>query len=102
MEKMAGLNFVKRNYHIFEEDDVLCSERNSKTGNNACQNVQKFRSSVKLESFVNEAVEAVIDRFSDHFSSWNQFSIKSMKNIFEIFSFSRLLGVKEFQKFLDK
>jgi hypothetical protein len=31
MEEMAGLNFMKRNDHISEEDNVLFSERNCKS-----------------------------------------------------------------------
>lgn len=31
MEEMASLNFVKRNYDILEEDDMLFSERYSET-----------------------------------------------------------------------
>ena len=89
MEEMAGLNFVKRNDDILEEDDVFFSQGNSKTRDDAGQDIKKFRSPIELESFMDETVEAVINGFSDHFSPGDQLSIKSMKNILKIFSFSR-------------
>jgi hypothetical protein len=54
---------------------MLLSEWYCKARNNARQDIQKLRSSIKLESLMNQAVEAVINGLSDHFSSWNQLGI---------------------------
>jgi len=91
VEEMASLNLVERNDDIFEENDVLFSERNSKTRNDAGQYIKKFRSSVELECFMDETIEAIVDSFSDHFSSRDQLSIESVENIFQILSFSWFL-----------
>lgn len=88
MEEVTCLNLMKRNDDILEEDDVFLSQGNCKSRDDAGQNIKKFRSSIELESLMNKTVEAVIDGFSDHLSPWNQFGIKSMKNILEVFSFS--------------
>lgn len=82
MEEVASLNFMERDDDIFEEDDVFFSEGNCKAWDNACQNVKKFRGSVELKGFMDEAVEAIVDGFSDHFSSGNQFGVETMKNVF--------------------
>lgn len=78
MEKMASLNFVERNDDIFKENDMFFSQRNSKTRDDTCQDIKQFRSSIELESFMNETVEAIVDGLSDHFSSGDKFGIKSV------------------------
>lgn len=78
MEKMASLNFMERNDDIFEENDVFFSQRNSKTRDDACQYIKQFRSSIELESLMDETVEAIVDSLSDHFSSGDKFGIKSV------------------------
>ena len=82
MEEMACLYFVERNDNIFEENNMLFPQGYSKTRNNTGQDVQKFRCSIEFESFVDEAVEAIVDCLSDHFSPWHELGIKSMENIF--------------------
>jgi len=42
MEEMAGLNLMQWNYHISEEDNVLLTKRNRKSGDNAGQNIKQF------------------------------------------------------------
>ena len=69
MEQMACLNFVKRNDDILEENNMLLSQGNSEAWNDWSQNIQKLWSSIKFECFVDQTVEAVINSFSDHFSS---------------------------------
>lgn len=71
VEQMTSLNFMKRNNDIFEENDVLLSKRNSKTWNNACQDIQKFWGSIEFKGFMDKTIEAIVDGFSDHFSSWD-------------------------------
>lgn len=102
MEKMAGLNFVKRNDHIFEENDVLFSEGNCKPRNDACQNIQQFRSSIELECLVYETVETIVDGFSDHLTTRDQLGIQAMQNVLEVFPLTRLFGIEQFQEFLNE
>ena len=54
MEEVTGLNLVKRNDHILEENDVFFSQGNCKSRDDAGQDIKKFRSSIELESLVNE------------------------------------------------
>lgn len=39
---------------------------------------------------MDETVEAIVDGFSDHFSSGNQFGVEAMQNVLQVFSFSGL------------
>lgn len=71
MEEMASLHLMKRDDHILEEDDVLFSQRNCESRDNACQDVEQLRCAIELEGFMDEGVETVIDCFSDHLSSWH-------------------------------
>jgi hypothetical protein len=45
---------------------------------------------------MNKTVEAIVNCLSDHFSSRNKFGIKLMKNVLEVLSLSRLLGIEQF------
>ena len=36
---------------------------------------------------MDETVEAIIDRFSDHLSSWDQLGVEPVKNILQVFPF---------------
>jgi len=51
---------------------------------------------------MDETVKAVIDRFTNHFPSWDKLRIKAMQNVLQIFSFSWFFRIKELQKLLDK
>jgi hypothetical protein len=102
MVKLATLNFVEWNDNSLEEIDMFFSQRNSEATNNAGKNIKQFSSSVELEVFVDQGIEAVSDGFSDHFSSWYQLSIESVENVFQIFSFSWLFRVHKLQEFLNE
>lgn len=102
VEEMAGLNFVERDDNISEEDYVLFSERNSKSWDDASQNIQKLWGTVELESFMYQTVEAVVDSFTDHLSSWHKFGIETMENVFQVLSLSWFFWIEQLQEFLDE
>lgn len=102
MEHVTGLHFMQRNNNILEEYYMLFSQRNCKTWDDTGQNIQKLRSSIKFISLMNETIKTVVDCFSNHFSSWNQFGIQSMQNIFQVLSFSRLLRIEKLKEFLNE
>ncbi len=102
MVELAGLDLVKRNDDSFEEVDVFFPQRNGKSTDNTCKNIQKLSSSVELVILVNKCVEAISHGFSNHFSSWNKLGIKSVEDILEIFSFSRFFGIEKLQKLLNE
>jgi hypothetical protein len=51
---------------------------------------------------VDEGIEAISNGFSDHLSSGDELSIKSVKDIFKIFSFPGFFRVKELQEGLNE
>ncbi len=51
---------------------------------------------------MNQAIETIVDGFSDHFSSGNEFCVESMQNVLQVLSFSGLLWVEKLEEFLDK
>ena len=73
---------MKRNDNVFEEGNVLISKRHGETTDNAGEDVKKLGSSVELVGLMNKREKTLIDGLSNHFSSWNQFSVKFVKNIF--------------------
>ena len=54
---------------ILEENYVLISEWNSKSTNDACQDIKKLGSSIELVAFMDECKEALIDCLSNHLPS---------------------------------
>ena len=51
---------------------------------------------------MDQTVEAVVDGFSDHFSTGDQFGVQSMKNVLQILSFTGLFRVEQFEELLDE
>ena len=51
---------------------------------------------------VDKCKEALIDCLTNHLSSWDQFGIQLVENIFEIVSFNRLFGIKELKELLHE
>ena len=114
VELGASLDLVKGNNHILEEYDMLISQRNSKSTNDASKNIEKFCSSVEFMTLMNEGIEALIDSLSNHLSSWhklhNQYflsemtylSVKLVKNVLQIVSLNRLFRIKELKELLNK
>jgi hypothetical protein len=72
---------VERDDHILEEDDVLVSQRDSESGNDTGQNVEKLGGTVELVCFVNECVEALVNCLTNHLSPWHQLLDKWYKLI---------------------
>jgi len=85
-----------------EEVDVFFSQGDGETTDDTSQNIQKFSSTVEFVVFVDKSVEAISDGLSDHFSSGNELSVESVKDILEIFSFSGFFGIEKLQKLLNE
>jgi len=85
-----------------EEVDVFFSQGDRETTDDTSQNIQKFSSTVEFVVFVDKSVEAISDGLSDHFSSGNELSVESVKDILEIFSFSGFFGIEKLQKLLNE
>lgn len=51
---------------------------------------------------VDQGVEALVDGLSDHLPSWDQLGVKLVKDILEVVSLNTLLGVEEFEEFLNE
>ena len=85
-----------------EEVDVVFSQGDGETADDTSQNIQKFSSTVEFVVFVDKSVEAISDGLSDHFSSGDELSVESMKDILEIFSFSGFFGIEKLQKLLNE
>jgi len=81
---------VKWDDNVLEENNVLVSKWDSKTTDDTCKDIQKLSSTIELMSLMNKEVEALIDSLSNHLSSWDELSIKLMKNVFEVVSLYRL------------
>lgn len=88
--------------NVLEENDVLVSEWNGKTTNDTCENIQKFGGTIELMSLMNKKMETLVDSLSNHFSSWDELSIKLMKNVLKIVSLNRLFGIEKFKEFLNE
>ena len=73
---------MQRNDDILEEDRVLVPEWNSETTDDTCQNIKKLSCTIELMILVDEGEKALIDCLSDHFSSWYEFGIQFVENIF--------------------
>lgn len=100
--EVAGLDLVEWDDDGLEEDDVLISEWDSKSGDDGGEDIEQLSSSIEFVVFVNKSVEAISDSFSDHFSSWDKLSIESVEYILKIFSFSGFLSIEELKEFLDE
>lgn len=95
MIKLTGLDLVKWYDDILEKFDVLFSQWYCETTNDGCIDIKKLWDSVESESLMNESMEVVVHCPTDHFTSWDEFSIQSMENIFEIFSLPWFFRVKK-------
>ena len=51
---------------------MLVSEWHGEPRDDTGKDVQKFSGTIELMSLVDETEETLIDRLSDHLSSWNQ------------------------------
>lgn len=100
--EVARLDLVEWDDDGLEEDDVLISEWDSKSGDDGGEDIEQLSSSIEFVVFVNKSVEAISDSFSDHFSSWDKLSIESVEYILKIFSFSGFLSIEELKEFLDE
>ena len=100
--QLASLDFMKWDDNSFKEVNMFFSERNCKPTDDRRQDIEEFSGSVKLEILVNQSVETVCDRLSDHLSSWNQLCVQSVEDILQIFSFSGFFGVHELEEFLNE
>jgi len=68
-------------YDVLEENNVLVSEWDSESTDNTCENIQKLCGTIELMRLMDKEMETLIDCLSNHFPSWDEFSIKFMKNI---------------------
>ena len=93
---------MKRDDNILEENDVFVSKRYRKPTDNTREDIQKLGCTVEFVSSMDKGKEALINSLSDHLSSWHQFSIELMKNIFQIISLDGLLRIEKLQKFLNE
>ena len=81
---------------------MLFSQGYSESTDDTGENVKQFRCSIELERLMDQWIEAVIDSLTDHFSSGDKFSVKSVQNVLEVLSFTGLLWVEEFEELLDE
>ena len=87
---------MKRDDNILEEYYVLLSEGNGESRNYTCQDVQKLRSTVKFMVFVDEGVETLIHRLSNHLASGHQlFTYKDRQVNYQFNAFSTTLMIIE-------
>jgi hypothetical protein len=100
--QLASLDLVEGDDDGLEEVDVLFSEGDCETRNDGSENVEEFGGPVELEGLVDERVEAVGDGLSDHLSPGDELGVKSVENVFQIFSFSGFLGVEELEECFDE
>ena len=66
---------------VLEEDNVFVSEWDSESTDNTCKNIQKLSGTIELVSLMDKEMETLINSLSNHLPSWDEFSIKFMKNI---------------------
>jgi len=93
---------VEWNDDVLEEDNVLISKRNSESTDNASQNVKELCCTIELVVLMDQREEALVDGFTNHFSSWNEFGVQLMQNVLEVVSLYRLLRIEQFQKLLNE
>jgi len=46
--------------------------------------------------------DRLVDCLSNHFPSWDEFSIKFMQDVFKVVSLNRFFGIKKLKEFLNK
>ena len=85
-----------------EENNVFVSERDCKATDDTGENVQEFGSSIKFMGSVNQGEKALVDSFSNHFSSWDKFGIELVQNILKIVTLNRFFGIEELKELLDE
>lgn len=85
-----------------EENDVFISERDRKATDNTGKNIQEFGSSIKLVGSVNKGEKALVNSFSNHFSSWDKFGIELVQNILKVVTLNRFFGIEELKELLDE
>ena len=102
VELRASLNLMEWDDNVLEKDNMLISQWDSETRNNTGKDIKKFGSAIELMCLLDQQKEAFVHCLSNHFSSWNQFSIKLVKNVFKIISLNRLFRIKEFEELLHK
>ena len=82
---------MKGNDDGLEENYVFISERDCKATDNTGENIQEFGSSIKFVGCVNKGEKALVNSFSNHFSSWDELGIQFVQNALKVVSFDRLL-----------
>ena len=102
VELGASLDLVKWDNDILEENDVFVSQRNGEPTDDTGKDIKKFCSTVKFVGLVDEGEEAFVDGLSNHLSSWHQFGVELVKDVLQVVSLNRFLGIEEFKEFLDK
>ena len=93
---------MKWNDNVLEEDDMLISERNSKSTNDTCQNVEKLSGTVEFVILVNQCKEALVDGLTDHFSSWDELSVQLVKNVLQVVSLNRFFRIEQLEELLNE
>jgi hypothetical protein len=69
VELRTSLDFVQRDNHILEENNVFISEGDCETTDDTGKDIKKFCSTVEFVGFVNQGVETFVDCLSYHLSS---------------------------------
>jgi hypothetical protein len=110
----AGLDFVQWDDHVFEENNVLFSERDRESTDDRSEDVEQLSCSVELVRLVDEGVKAFVNGFSDHLSSRDELSYRLLKidiyylgvelveNVLKVVSLNRLLRVEELEELLHE
>jgi hypothetical protein len=93
---------VEWNDDVLEEYNVLISQRYSKSTDYASQNIEELSSTIEFVVFMDQGEEALVDGFTNHFSSWYEFGVQLMQNVLEVVSLYRLLRIEQFQKLLNE
>ena len=91
VEEMTCLDLMQWDDNVLEEDNVLLSQGYCKSTDNTGKYIEQFRGAVELEGLMDQRVETVVDGFTDHFSSRNEFGIKAVKNVLEVLTLAGLL-----------
>jgi hypothetical protein len=60
---------------ILEEDHVLISQRDGESRDNTRKDIKKLSGAIEFMCFVDKTEEALIDSFSNHFTTRYQLSI---------------------------
>ena len=63
---------MKWDDHILEENHVLVSQGHGEAADNGGEDVEKLGRAVEFVCLMDQCVEALIDRLSDHLASWDQ------------------------------